>query len=172
MRVAVNLSPRQFDHAELLAEVDAALQRHALAPALLELEITESVALQGVERTVATLAALKARGLALAIDDFGTGYSSLGYLKRFPVDALKVDQSFVRSMDSDAGDAAIVRAVIALAHSFGLGVIAEGVETPAQLACLAALGCDYAQGYYFSRPLPPAQAAHLLRHGLGAAACA
>ena len=170
VRVAVNLSPRQFDHAELLAEVDAALQRHALAPALLELEITESVALQGVERTVATLAALKARGLALAIDDFGTGYSSLGYLKRFPVDALKVDQSFVRSMDSDAGDAAIVRAVIALAHSFGLGVIAEGVETPAQLACLAALGCDYAQGYYFSRPLPPAQAVHLLRHGLGAAA--
>jgi EAL domain-containing protein (putative c-di-GMP-specific phosphodiesterase class I) len=166
VRMAVNLSTRQFDDAHILADVEDAMQRHGMAAGLLELEITESVALKGLERTLGLLSAFKQRGLALAIDDFGTGYSSLSYLKRFPVDALKVDQSFVRNIDTDAGDAAITRAVVALAHSFGLSVVAEGVETPAQLAYLQVLGCELAQGYLFSRPLPAEQAGALLLQGL------
>ncbi len=166
VRMAVNLSTRQFDDAHILADVEDVMQRHGIAAGLLELEITESVALNGLERTLGTLAAFKQRGLALSIDDFGTGYSSLSYLKRFPVDALKVDQSFVRNIDTDDGDAAITRAVVALAHSFGLSVIAEGVETPAQLAYLSALGCELAQGYLFSRPVPAEQAGTLLLQGL------
>lgn len=166
VRMAVNLSMRQFDDAHILAQVAAALERHRIPPGQLELEITESVALKGFERTIAQLSAFKQLGLALAIDDFGTGYSSLSYLKRFPVDALKVDQSFVRNIDTDAGDAAITRAVVALAHSFGLSVIAEGVESVAHLDYLRSLGCEYAQGYLLSKPLPADQAAALLKQGL------
>jgi diguanylate cyclase (GGDEF)-like protein len=170
VRMAVNLSTRQFGAEGLLADVASALARHQIPASQLELEITESVALKGFERTITLLTAFKHMGLFLSIDDFGTGYSSLSYLKRFPVDALKVDQSFVRNIDTDAGVAAISRAVVALAHSFGLSVIAEGVETRAQLAYLRQLGCEVAQGYWFSRPLPPEQAALLLAQGLQATA--
>jgi EAL domain-containing protein (putative c-di-GMP-specific phosphodiesterase class I) len=164
--MAVNLSTRQFGDDNILVDVATALARHQIPANQLELEITESVALKGFERTITLLTAFKKMGLLLSIDDFGTGYSSLSYLKRFPVDALKVDQSFVRNIDTDAGDAAITRAVVALAHSFGLSVIAEGVETLAQRDYLTELGCELAQGYWFSKPLPPEQAALLLARGL------
>ena len=166
VRMAVNLSARQFAEDELLATVVGAMARYRIPPEMLELEITESIAMQGVERTVMTLTALKKLGLALAMDDFGTGYSSLAYLKRFPLDVLKVDQSFVRNVTSDPGDAAITRAVVAMAHSFGLSVIAEGVETADHLDYLAGLGCEDAQGYHFSKPLPAEAAGALLARGL------
>jgi EAL domain-containing protein (putative c-di-GMP-specific phosphodiesterase class I) len=118
--------------------------------------------MQGLERTVMMLTAFKKLGIALAMDDFGTGYSSLSYLKRFPLDALKVDQSFVRNITTDPGDAAITRAVVAMAHSFGMIVIAEGVETTEHLEFLAGLGCENAQGYLFSKPLPATDAGALL----------
>lgn len=165
IRVAVNLSSRQFDDPSVMDHVQTALQRSAIGPECLELEITESIALKGLDRTVNTLTAFKRAGLALSIDDFGTGYSSLSYLKRFPVDALKIDQSFVRNIDTDSGDAAIARAVVGLAHNFGMKVIAEGVERPAHLSILQDMGCDFAQGYLFSRPLPPEQAQAVLARG-------
>jgi EAL domain-containing protein (putative c-di-GMP-specific phosphodiesterase class I) len=125
---------------------------------LLELEITESVLMQDVEETRARLIELSAMGVRLAIDDFGTGYSSLGYLKRFPVHKLKVDQSFVRDICEDREDAAIVEAIIGLARALELDILAEGVETEAQLSALLTQGCRHFQGYWFSRPLPPDQA--------------
>jgi diguanylate cyclase (GGDEF)-like protein len=164
LRMAVNLSARQFADDELMATVIEALEKSGLPPASLELEITESIAMQGLERTVMMLTALKKLGIALAMDDFGTGYSSLSYLKRFPLDALKVDQSFVRNITTDPGDAAITRAVVAMAHSFGMIVIAEGVETTEHLEFLAGLGCEDAQGYLFSKPLPATDAGALLAH--------
>ena len=164
LRMAVNLSARQFADDELMATVIEALGKSGLPPASLELEITESIAMQGLERTVMMLTALKKLGIALAMDDFGTGYSSLSYLKRFPLDALKVDQSFVRNITTDPGDAAITRAVVAMAHSFGMIVIAEGVETTEHLEFLAGLGCEDAQGYLFSKPLPTTDAGALLAH--------
>ncbi len=118
--------------------------------------------MHNADEVIVTLSALKSLGVRISIDDFGTGYSSLSYLKRFPVDALKLDRSFVKDLPEDTDDAAIARAVIILAHSLGLDVIAEGVETQTQLAFLAANGCDVAQGYYLSRPIPPAQFAQLL----------
>lgn len=165
VRLAVNLSSRQFDDPNVIGQVQAALQRHRMGPQCLELEITESMALKGLDRTVSTLQAFKQGGLTLSIDDFGTGYSSLSYLKRFPVDALKIDQSFVRNIDADVGDAAIARAIVALAHSFGMKVIAEGVECPAHQTILREIGCEYAQGYLFSRPLPPEHAELVLARG-------
>ena len=162
LRMAVNLSARQFADDELMATVIDALEESGLPPASLELEITESIAMQGLERTVMMLTAFKKLGIALAMDDFGTGYSSLSYLKRFPLDALKVDQSFVRNITTDPGDAAITRAVVAMAHSFGMIVIAEGVETTEHLEFLAGLGCENAQGYLFSKPLPATDAGALL----------
>lgn len=165
LRMAVNLSARQFVTDGLVDVVANALRDSGLPPAHLELEITESTAMQGVERTLAMLNQLKGLGLALAMDDFGTGYSSLSYLKRFPLDALKVDQSFVRNITTDTGDAAITRAIVAMAHSFGMIVIAEGVETKDHLDFLAGLGCEDAQGYYFSKPVPAAEARELLARG-------
>lgn len=162
LRMAVNLSACQFADDGLLDTVVAALEESGLPAASLELEITESIAMQGLERTVTMLLALKKLGIALAMDDFGTGYSSLSYLKRFPLDALKVDQSFVRNITTDPGDAAITRAVVAMAHSFGMIVIAEGVETEEHLRYLSSLGCEDAQGYLFSKPLPAAQASEFL----------
>jgi len=162
LRMAVNLSACQFADDGLLDTVVAALEESGLPAASLELEITESIAMQGLERTVTMLRALKKLGIALAMDDFGTGYSSLSYLKRFPLDALKVDQSFVRNITTDPGDAAITRAVVAMAHSFGMIVIAEGVETEEHLRYLSSLGCEDAQGYLFSKPLPAAQASEFL----------
>ncbi|MBI3045514.1 MAG: PAS domain S-box protein [Betaproteobacteria bacterium] len=152
--VAVNLSARQFGARDLGPTIRRILEEHRVDPSLIELEITESSLMANTEEAVRTLEYLEALGVDLSIDDFGTGYSSLGYLKRFPLTSLKIDRSFVRDITADADDATITRAVISMAHSLGLKVIAEGVETEAQLAFLAEYGCDEIQGYYFSRPLP------------------
>ncbi|MCE5181838.1 MAG: EAL domain-containing protein [Betaproteobacteria bacterium] len=154
LRVAVNLSARQFRQPGLMNAIEKALADSGLPPARLELELTESILMQDTEETLATLLGFKSMGVQLSIDDFGTGFSSLGYLKRFNLDKLKIDQSFIHDITSDPNDLAIARAVIALGHSLNLKVIAEGVETAEQLALLRENGCDEMQGFYFSRPLP------------------
>jgi diguanylate cyclase (GGDEF)-like protein/PAS domain S-box-containing protein len=164
MRVAVNLSARQFRE-NIPQLVEKALADSGLPPRFLELEITESVAMQHAESTEQTLLALRDMGVRLSIDDFGTGYSSLSYLKRFPINKLKLDQSFVRDIISDPDDATISMAIIALAHGMKLDVIAEGVETESQLKFLHRHGCDAIQGYYFSRPVTAEEMAQLLRDG-------
>jgi len=153
--VAVNLSPRQFQLPDITERVHAVLIETGLPPHCLEIEITEGALMERPEATLEKLAGLKALGLRLAIDDFGTGYSSLAYLKQFPIDKLKVDKSFVADIPNDPADVAITAAIIGLAKNLNLEVLAEGVETPAQLAFLDQKGCDTAQGYLFSRPLPP-----------------
>lgn len=153
LSMSVNLSALQFRRAGLVKTVAGALERSGLPPQLLELELTESVLLQDVDNNLETVRQLKALGVRLAIDDFGTGYSSLSYLKRFAVDKLKIDRSFVRDINTDPDDAAIVRAVIQLARSLRLETIAEGVETQEQLAFLREEGCREVQGFLFSRPL-------------------
>jgi EAL domain-containing protein (putative c-di-GMP-specific phosphodiesterase class I) len=163
--MSVNLSGLQFRRAGLIETVAGALERSGLPPHLLELELTESILLQDVENTLDTVRQLKALGVRLSIDDFGTGYSSLSYLKRFAVDRLKIDRSFVHDVNTDPDSAAIVRAVIQLARSLRLGIIAEGVETEAQLAFLRDEGCEDVQGYLLSRPLAPtALKAYLHEH--------
>ncbi len=154
LQVAVNFSPQQFRREGLANSVARVLEHTHLPAESLELEITESLIIQHADETVDKVSTLSDLGVHLSIDDFGTGYSSLSYLKRFPIDKLKIDQSFVRDITIDADDAAIVTAIVAMAHSLGLLVVAEGVETAEQLAFLKRLGCDRAQGYYFSRPLP------------------
>ena len=154
--MAVNISPRQFVDPGLPQMVLRALDSSELAPQWLELEITESAAMHDVDLAITTLHAFKAIGVGLVIDDFGTGHSSLAYLKRFPIDKLKVDQSFVRNMVDDPKDAAIARSVVALGHSLGLTIIAEGVETQAQLRLLGSYRCEEFQGYLCSRPIPAA----------------
>ncbi|MDQ5880882.1 MAG: hypothetical protein QG616_712 [Pseudomonadota bacterium] len=156
MKVAVNLSAAQFRQQELIVLTRQALAAAALPPQALELEVTESILMSDAEGTSTTLNELSAMGITLAIDDFGTGYSSLAYLKRFPVDTLKVDRSFVRNIGTDEEDAAICSAIIGLAHSLHLEVVAEGVETQAQYDWLAAAGCHYVQGYFTGRPEPAA----------------
>ena len=163
LTMSVNLSALQFRRAGLVETVAAALAESGLPPRLLELELTESILLQDVENNLELVHALKALGVRLSIDDFGTGYSSLSYLKRFAVDRIKIDRSFVRDIGSDPDDAAIVRAVIQLARSLRLGIIAEGVETAEQLAFLSEEGCQEVQGYLFSRPLAPADFEGFLR---------
>ncbi len=155
LSVCVNLSARQFKDPELAAEIRTALEQTGLPPDCLELEITESSAMENAEITTTILNEIKSLGVRISIDDFGIGYSSLSYLKRLPINTLKIDQSFVRDITSDPDDAAIARAVIAMAHSLKLKVVAEGVETSEQLAFLTAHRCDKIQGFYFSRPLPP-----------------
>ncbi|GAX90648.1 GGDEF domain-containing protein [Effusibacillus lacus] len=154
LRVAVNLSARQFRQTDLVATVARVLHETGLDPEYLELEITESIALENADRTIATLNELRTLGVRISIDDFGTGYSSLSYLKKFPIDTLKIDRSFVREIDTNLSDAAIVTAIITLAHSLNLKVVAEGVETPVQQAFLLKQKCDEMQGYLFSRPVP------------------
>lgn len=161
--MAVNLSPRQFHHPRLVEDIGQALAATGLHAAGLEVEITEGTAMGDADATVKTLQHLKSLGVRLAIDDFGTGYSSLGYLKRFPIDVLKVDRSFVAGLPGNAGDAAIVRAVVGLTRALGLKAVAEGVETAAQLDELRALGCDQGQGYLFGRPMPAAAVEGVLR---------
>jgi EAL domain-containing protein (putative c-di-GMP-specific phosphodiesterase class I) len=152
--VEVNLSARQVDHPSLLPTVERVLETTGLPPRAFTLELTESALMKDAVAAHHVLESLKALGVVLAIDDFGTGYSSLGYLQRFPLDILKVDKSFVDGLGHDHGTE-IVAAVVNLAHALGLEVVAEGVETPAQLEALRELGCDFAQGYLFSRPMPP-----------------
>ena len=163
--VAVNLSARQFHQQNICEMVTNTLREFGIAPHLLELEITEGAAMHDADGTTATLRSLKALGVHIAIDDFGTGYSSLGYLKRFPIDSLKIDRSFVTDLPDDQDDASIAQAVITMAHALRLKVIAEGVENEAQLEFLAANGCDEMQGYYFSRPLSDEACTQLLRDG-------
>ena len=153
--LAVNLSPRQFRKADLLGQVREALHMSGLPAHCLELEITEGALVDDVEQARATLATLKQLGVQLAVDDFGTGYSSLGYLRSFPLDKLKIDQSFMRGVPEDRGNLEIVSTIIGLARNLELKILAEGVETPEQLATLRQLGCEQCQGYLFSRALPP-----------------
>jgi diguanylate cyclase (GGDEF)-like protein len=162
-RVAVNLSARQFKQAGFVELVAHILDETGLTPSLLELELTESVIMDDVEETVTRLAALKAMGVHLAIDDFGTGYSSLSYLKRFPIDRIKIAQCFVQGLPTDSGDQAIVETIIAMARGLNLAVIAEGVETGAQLAFLCAHRCQAMQGYYFAPAVAPEEIDRLLR---------
>jgi len=154
LTVAVNLSARQFQQPNLAEEVAEVLEETGLEAEYLELEITESNAMQNAENSIYMLRELKALGVRIAMDDFGTGYSSLNYLKKFPIDTLKLDQSFVRDITTDPSDAAIATAVIAMAHSLDLKVIGEGVETEEQFSFLQKQKCDYIQGYLFSPPLP------------------
>ena len=163
LRVAVNLSTQQFQRVNLVERVAQVLEETGLDPQYLELEITESIAMSNVERVIATLQELAKLGLEIAIDDFGTGYSSLVYLKNFPIHRLKIDQSFVRDITTDSGDAAIVATIIAMSHSMKLDVIAEGVETPEQLKFLHQQMCHEMQGYLFSGPVPAERFEHFLR---------
>ncbi|HKC62354.1 MAG TPA: EAL domain-containing protein [Pyrinomonadaceae bacterium] len=153
LRVAVNLSPRQFQQPDLLLMIETTLKETGLRPDSLELEVTESSVMKNTESAIKTLSELKAMGIKISIDDFGSGYSSLGYLKHLPIDVLKIDQSFVRDMTTAPNDAAIVMAIIQLAHSLQLKVTAEGVETEDQLRFLRLLRCDEMQGYLFCRPV-------------------
>ncbi|HEX5342453.1 MAG TPA: EAL domain-containing protein [Duganella sp.] len=166
MRVAVNLSVRQLLQKDFAASVEAVLADTGLAPHLLELEITESTLMENAQDTLAALHRLRNLGVRLSIDDFGTGYSSLSYLKRFPVDIIKIDRSFVQDLPHDPDDAAIVSAIIALAHSLRLHVVAEGVETDAQLDFLARRQCDMMQGYHLSPAVPAEQFEDLARQTL------
>ena len=167
--VAVNLSPRQFHLPDIDSIVGNILQETGLSPHFLELELTESALIeQGVGAEV-RLAALRKLGARVSIDDFGTGYSSLAYLKRFPISKLKIDQSFVRDISTDPADMEITSAIIGLARNLHLDSIAEGVETEAQLAYLEEQGCEFAQGYLFSKPLPAEEIDALLRRGVLAA---
>jgi EAL domain-containing protein (putative c-di-GMP-specific phosphodiesterase class I) len=163
VRISVNLSARQFLGQDVAQRVAALLEKTGCDPRALTLEITESVLMQNPVAATATMARLAAMGVQLAIDDFGTGYSSLASLKRFPIHSLKIDRSFVSDLIDDADDAAIVDAVIGLAHSMKLNVIAEGVETADQLAFLLAHGCDQMQGFCYSRPVAPDAIEALLR---------
>jgi diguanylate cyclase (GGDEF)-like protein/PAS domain S-box-containing protein len=163
VRVSVNLSPRQLSDADLLDEVRAVLADTGLQPDLLELEVTESSVMHNVERALQVLGSLKAMGVRLAIDDFGTGYSSLAQLKRFPIDTLKVDRSFIRELPADTEDKAIAEAIIAMGKTLSLTVVAEGVETPEQKAFLRERACDQMQGYHFSKPIAADAFAELLR---------
>ncbi len=165
VRMSVNLSARQFRKKDLAKTVSEVLQETGLGSQYLELEITEGAIIEDVAASNVNMQQLKSTGLHLSIDDFGTGYSSLNYLKRFPLDYLKIDQSFVRDISTDADDAAITTAIIALAHNLRLQVIAEGVETKEQLMFLRIHGCDVMQGYLFSKPLPAEEATGLLRDG-------
>jgi diguanylate cyclase (GGDEF)-like protein/PAS domain S-box-containing protein len=154
LRVAVNLSAYQFRDKGMLEVITRVLEQSGLDPHQLEIELTESLVMHDPEANIEQLVMLKRLGIAIAIDDFGTGYSSLSYLKRLPVDTLKIDQSFIRGVNSDAHDAELVRAIISMAHSFKLEVVAEGVETPEQREFLLNQGCDVTQGYLYARPMP------------------
>ena len=162
-RIAVNLSPRQFLHAGLLSDTLRTLKDTACAAKFIELEITESMVMHDPAGAVGLIHELKELGVRVAMNDFGTGYSSLAYLKRFPIDSLKVDRSFITDVPTDAGNVAITGAIIAMARTLHLTVIAEGVETAAQFHFLRSLGCDEVQGYYFSPPVDFRAATALLR---------
>jgi diguanylate cyclase (GGDEF)-like protein len=153
LTISVNLSARQFQQQDLVSVVNSALENANLKPEYLELEITESLGMKNPELTLRTLNELKSKGIRISIDDFGTGYSSLSYLKRFPIDTIKIDRSFVSDIQSNTNDAAIVVAIIALAHSLKLKVIAEGVEKPEQAEYLREHGCEKVQGFLYSPPI-------------------
>jgi EAL domain-containing protein (putative c-di-GMP-specific phosphodiesterase class I) len=164
--MAVNISAIEFRDEGFLEGVFATLQDAGLDPKSLELELTESVLMKHAESTASLLETLRGRGVKMAVDDFGTGYSSLSYLRKFPIDTLKIDQSFVRQITTIPDETTIVTAVISMGRSLKLRVVAEGVETQAQMEFLQAHECDEAQGYYFSPPVPPQQFAKLLVAGI------
>ena len=168
LRMSINLSTSQFLDKTLPARVDALLARHGLAANLIDLEVTESVSMASPDETIEVMRALTQRGLTLSIDDFGTGYSSLAYLKLFPIRTLKIDRSFVKDIETDPSDADICDVTVLLAHKLGLEVVAEGVETEAQLKFLRSIGCEKIQGYLISRPLPADQLESLLRQTVAA----
>jgi EAL domain-containing protein (putative c-di-GMP-specific phosphodiesterase class I) len=153
-RIAVNVSARQFKQTSFIALVKEVILDTGIDPNQLELELTESILIDDLEHTLEVLSKLRAMGVRMAIDDFGTGYSSLNYLKQFPVDTLKIDQSFIRNLPDNSDDAQITRTIIAMAHNLGLGVIAEGVETKEQLEFIQQTKCEEVQGFFFSKPLP------------------
>jgi len=161
--MAVNLSPRQFADENLLNDVDEALLASGMSPALLQLEVTESMVMRNVARAVRVLNAIQDRGIRLAIDDFGTGYSSMSLMKQFPIDTIKIDRSFVRDLPRDSEDQAIAQAIISMGKALGMTVVAEGVETAEQHAFLRNHDCDEMQGYLFSKPLPAGELATLLQ---------
>jgi EAL domain-containing protein (putative c-di-GMP-specific phosphodiesterase class I) len=165
-RIAVNLSPMQFSTSGLVETVAAALATSGLPPERLELEITESVLLEDTAATLAILHQLRSLGIRIAMDDFGTGYSSLGYLRSFPFDKVKIDQSFIRDMPTDGDSAAIVKAIIGLGISLGISTTAEGVETEEQLNRLRAEGCTDIQGYLLSKPVPAAEVEAVLNRSI------
>lgn len=169
VRVAVNVSAAQFRRGDLLEIVRRTLKETGLASRYLEIELTESAVMTDPEDSAAILEELSRMGVVVSVDDFGTGYSSISYLRRFPIDKLKIDRTFVQDFSSHAADASIVRAIISLAHSLRLKVVAEGVETTEQLEFLKSLGCDQYQGYQFSPPVPAGEFADRLR-GWGRAA--
>jgi diguanylate cyclase (GGDEF)-like protein len=163
LRIAVNLSPRQFYQSNLKYTIESILDETGLTADALDLEITEGILLQRSEDNVATLNHLSRMGIQLSVDDFGTGYSSLAYLQRFPVQAIKIDRAFISGIGRDSNDTALVTAIIAMAQSLRLKVLAEGVETPEQIRFLLSHGCHDAQGFYYSEPVPPEAFADLLR---------
>ena len=163
LTLSVNVSAKQFRQADFVAQVHAAIQAHGIDPTLIKLELTETMLLDNIEKTIETMNALNAIGIQLSLDDFGTGYSSLQYLKRLPLDQLKIDKSFTRDISTDSSDVTIVQTIIAMAHSLGLDVMAEGVETEAQRQFLLANGCTRYQGYLFSKPVPIEAFESLLR---------
>jgi diguanylate cyclase (GGDEF)-like protein/PAS domain S-box-containing protein len=168
MQVAVNVSARQFQQRNLADLVMNIMRDCRVDPHLIEIELTESAIMNDAQASISTLEQMKSRGISISIDDFGTGYSSLSYLKRLPLDILKIDQSFVRDITTDYNDAAIVRAIIGLARSLGIKVIAEGVEDDSQLSFLNAYGCNYGQGFLFGEPLDPPTFLELVRRqGVG-----
>jgi len=162
VRMAVNISPRQFEQQDIVGLVRSTLTETGLAPHLLEIEITESMAIQDPERTIALLNGLKQLGVRVALDDFGTGYSSLSHLARLPIDTVKIDRSFVMNLEEAREHVVVATSVIALGHRLGLTVIAEGVETHEQAAFLGAESCDVLQGFLFSKPVPPEKCADLI----------
>ena len=165
LTLAVNISPKQFRQADFVLQIQALLQRYAIEPMRLKLEMTESALLEDIEESIMTMNALNNIGVQFSLDDFGTGYSSLQYLKRLPLHQLKIDQSFVRDLAHDSNDRAIVGAIIAMADSLGMNVIAEGVETTEQLQLLFKKGCTHYQGYLFGRPMPIEQFDALVKQG-------
>ncbi len=163
--VSVNISPVQFKNGGVIDVLSSALQESNLDPSCLKVEITESTIMDNAQKSIDVLKHIKAMGIKISVDDFGTGYSSLNYLRHLPIDFLKIDRSFVTNMTSDVNDAAIVKTIIELADNLGYNVIAEGVETQAQLNFLSTLGCHFIQGYYFSKPLLPDEATEFLKKG-------
>lgn len=160
--MAVNVSSKEFWHEGLIPSVDAALKQSGLPPAALQLELTEGIFMEDMDAAVHRVRELKALGIAVSVDDFGTGYSSLAHLKRFPLDVLKIDRYFVKDIEHDSVNEALVRSILALCKDLNLDTVVEGVETCEQLDCLKKLGCQIVQGYYMSRPVPAHQFATLL----------
>jgi len=163
--VAVNVSPKQFERGDIAEELAQVIEATGVAPGRLQLEVTESVIIQEPESVAATLQRIAATGASVALDDFGTGYSSLVHLKRFPVDILKIDRSFVSDLEGESENTTIARAIVNLAHSLGMRVVAEGIESEAQFARLQALGCDFGQGYLIGAPVSADAATRWLAGG-------